>query len=47
MTSRERIISAIDHKQPGKVPVDLGSSTVTGISAIAYNNLKRISLQFQ
>jgi uroporphyrinogen decarboxylase len=41
MNSRERILSAINHKQPDKVPVDLGSSTVTGISAIAYNNLKK------
>jgi uroporphyrinogen decarboxylase len=40
MISRERILSAINHKQPDKVPIDLGSSTVTGISAIAYNNLK-------
>jgi uroporphyrinogen decarboxylase len=41
MNSRERILAAINHRQPDKVPVDLGSSTVTGISAIAYNNLKR------
>lgn len=41
MNSRERILSSINHKQPDKVPVDLGSSTVTGISAIAYNNLKK------
>ena len=41
MDSRERILSAINHIQPDKVPIDLGSSTVTGISAIAYNNLKR------
>jgi uroporphyrinogen decarboxylase len=41
MTSRERILSAINHIQPDKVPIDLGSSTVTGISAIAYNNLKK------
>jgi uroporphyrinogen decarboxylase len=41
MNSRERILSAINHKQPDRVPIDLGSSTVTGISAIAYNNLKR------
>ena len=40
MNSRERILSAINHIQPDKVPVDLGSSTVTGISAIAYNRLK-------
>jgi uroporphyrinogen decarboxylase len=41
MNSGERILSAINHKEPDKVPVDLGSSTVTGISAIAYNNLKK------
>ena len=41
MNSRDRIISAINHIQPDKVPIDLGSSTVTGISAIAYNKLKR------
>ena len=40
MNSRDRIIAAINHRQPDKVPVDLGSSTVTGISAIAYNKLK-------
>jgi uroporphyrinogen decarboxylase len=40
MNSRERILSAINHIQPDKVPVDLGSSTVTGISATAYNRLK-------
>ena len=41
MNSRERLLLALNHKQPDKIPVDLGSSTVTGISAIAYNNLKR------
>jgi len=41
MNSRDRILKSINHKQPDKVPIDLGSSTVTGISAIAYNNLKK------
>lgn len=41
MTSRDRVISAINHRQPDEVPVDLGSSTVTGISGIAYSNLKK------
>ena len=41
MNSRDRLLLALNHKQPDKIPVDLGSSTVTGISAIAYNNLKR------
>jgi len=40
MNSRDRVIFSINHKQPDKIPIDLGSSTVTGISGIAYNNLK-------
>jgi uroporphyrinogen decarboxylase len=39
MNSRERILAAINHKEPDKVPVDLGSTGSSGISAIAYNNL--------
>ena len=39
MTSRERIITAIDHKQPDRIPVDLGATPSSGISAVAYNNL--------
>jgi uroporphyrinogen decarboxylase len=41
MNSRERLLLTLDHKQPDKVPIDLGSSTVTGISAIAYSGLKK------
>jgi uroporphyrinogen decarboxylase len=41
MNSRERLLLALNHKQPDRIPVDLGSATVTGISAIAYNNLKK------
>jgi uroporphyrinogen decarboxylase len=41
MTSRERILAAIDHRQPDRVPVDLGATPSSGISAIAYGNLKR------
>jgi len=41
MTSRERVIAAIAHKEPDKIPVDLGSNPSSGISAIAYNNLKK------
>ena len=39
MNSRERVISSINHKQADRIPVDLGGSTVTGISAIAYSAL--------
>ena len=35
------MLLTLNHKQPDRIPVDLGSSTVTGISAIAYNNLKK------
>lgn len=41
MTSRERIIAAINHRQPDRVPLDLGSTPSSGISAIAYTNLKK------
>ncbi|MCY1723463.1 hypothetical protein OU798_24135 [Prolixibacteraceae bacterium Z1-6] len=39
MNSRERVLKAINHKETGKVPVDLGSNPSSGISAIAYSNL--------
>ena len=40
MTSRERVLKAIAHKEPDRVPLDLGSTQVTGISVIAYKNLR-------
>jgi uroporphyrinogen decarboxylase len=39
MTCRERIIMSIEHREPDRVPVDLGSTPSSGISAIAYANL--------
>ncbi len=41
MTSREIVLQSIAHQEPSRVPVDLGASTVTGISAIGYNRLKQ------
>jgi uroporphyrinogen decarboxylase len=41
MNSRERVIAAIEHRQPDKVPVDMGATPSSGISAIAYGNLKK------
>ena len=41
MNSRERVMAAIDHKEPDYVPLDLGATPSSGISAIAYNNLKK------
>jgi len=39
MTSRERVLETINHRQPDKVPVDMGATPSSGISAIAYSNL--------
>lgn len=41
MISRERVLAAINHTQPDKIPVDMGSNPSSGISAIAYDNLKK------
>ncbi len=40
MTARERIHSALSHREPDAVPVDLGSTPSSGISVGAYNSLK-------
>jgi uroporphyrinogen decarboxylase len=41
MTKRERVVAAIGHREPDKVPIDLGAMRSTGIAAVAYNNLKK------
>ncbi len=41
MNSRERVLAAIRHQEPDSIPVDLGATPSSGISAIAYTNLKR------
>ena len=41
MTPQERILKAIRHEEPDRVPVDLGATPSSGISTIAYGNLKR------
>jgi uroporphyrinogen decarboxylase len=40
MSSRERVLSAIRHEEPDQIPLDLGATPSSGISAIAYYNLK-------
>lgn len=40
MNRRERVLCALNHQEPDRVPVDLGGTNVTGISAIAYKNFK-------
>lgn len=40
MTSRERVKMVLDHREPDRVPIDMGGMGSTGIMAIAYNRLK-------
>ena len=41
MTSRERVIMSLNHQKPGRVPVDIGGSDVTGIHVTALDNLRK------
>ncbi len=41
MTSRERVLAAISHSEPDRVPIDMGATPSSGISAIAYGRLTR------
>ena len=40
MTSRERVRTALSHREPDRVPIDLGGMGSTGIMTVAYNKLK-------
>lgn len=40
MTSRERVAAVLSHREPDRVPLDLGSSAVTGIMVTAYAALR-------
>lgn len=40
MTSRDRLLASIAHREPDRIPADLGSTPSSGISAIAYGRLK-------
>jgi hypothetical protein len=41
MTSKERFDLTVNHKQPDKIVVDFGSTAVTGIHALAVENLRK------
>lgn len=41
MTSRERVIQAINHRQPDRVPVDIGATGQTGMSASVIYQLRK------
>ena len=40
MTSRERIRKAINHEESDRIPIDMGSTPVTGIAASTYTKLR-------
>ena len=40
MNSRERLRTALNHREPDRVPIDLGGTTTSTISAVALENLK-------
>jgi uroporphyrinogen decarboxylase len=40
LTSRERVLMALEHREPDRVPIDLGGNQ-TGIHKVAYQNLLR------
>ncbi len=40
MISRERVMRAINHKEPDKIPVDCGAMRSTGLTGKVYNDLK-------
>lgn len=41
MTSRERIIKTINHQQPDRIPIDIGATGQTGISASVVYKLRK------
>jgi len=40
MTSRERVLSALSHREPDRVPIDFGSTGVTGVHASCIARLR-------
>jgi uroporphyrinogen decarboxylase len=41
MTPRERVLSALNHQQPDKTPIDFSGHRSSGIAAIAYPKLRK------
>ena len=40
MTHRERLLTALNHKEPDRVPLDLGGTGGSTLNIDAYQNLK-------
>ncbi len=43
MTGQERVRAAVAHRESDKVPVDMGATPSSGISAIAYSNVTQLA----
>jgi uroporphyrinogen decarboxylase len=41
MTSRDRVLAALNHRQPDKTPIDFGGHRSSGIAAMAYPKLRK------
>ncbi|UCB46569.1 MAG: hypothetical protein JSV25_03870, partial [Spirochaetota bacterium] len=41
MTSRERVLKAVNFQKPDRTPIDLGAMRASGINAVVYDELKR------
>jgi len=41
MRSRERLLTALRHEEADRVPIDLGSTDVTGVNCLVYRELRR------
>ena len=41
MTSRERVIRTIEHREPDRVPLDIGSNVMSGIMGHALDRLRK------
>ncbi|HUU53822.1 MAG TPA: uroporphyrinogen decarboxylase family protein [Armatimonadota bacterium] len=41
MAPRQRLLRSLDHEEPDRLPIDLGGTESSGLTAPAYNRLKR------
>ena len=41
MNSRERVMTALNHEEPDRVPIDVGGTGLTNINLMAYGRLKK------
>jgi len=42
MTSRERVLAAVNHEEPDRVPIVIGASNATGMKVAPYRGLQRL-----